>query len=111
MRKNFELMFECDGGVTMSLLFGDTLVYVNFYDDMEQAAADLREFFSIEYSIHHWEENMMDDEDFDPADLAFNAAAERNGVAFYATDIDEIRKSVQINTWKNLQDFVDAWGV
>lgn len=111
MRKNFELMFECDGGVTMSLLFGDQLVFVNFYDDMEIAAADLREFFSLDYSINHWEGNMMDDEDFDPADFTFNAAAERSGLAYWATDIDEIRKSVHFHTWKNLQDFIAAWGL
>lgn len=111
MRKNFELMFECDGGVAMSLLFGERLVYVNYYDDMEIAAADLREFFSIEYSIQHWEDNMLDDEDFDPADYAFNAAVERSGLAYWATDIDEIRKSVQFATWKNLQVFLNAWGI
>lgn len=109
MKKNFELMFECDGGVAMSLLFGDRLVFVSFYDDIELAANDLREFFSLEYSIDHWEGNMLDDEDFDPDDFAFNAAAERNGLAYWATDIDEIRKSVQYYTWENLQKFVSAW--
>lgn len=110
MRKNFELMFDCDGGVTMSLFHGQTLVFVNFYDEMEQAVVDLREFFELEYSIALWEGNMMDEEDFDPYFLQFNAHQERNGLAFWATSIDEIKKSVQFHSWQNLQEFIKVWG-
>ncbi|MGE5458915.1 MAG: hypothetical protein ACM3NJ_00535 [Methanobacterium sp.] len=110
MFKNFELMFECDGGVTISLLHGATLVYVNYYEDMERAAIDLRAFFGLEYAIDLWDDNMMNDDDFDPYFLQFNVDQERNGLAFWAMSIDDIKKSVQFLTWQNLQDFINHWG-
>lgn len=109
MKRNFELMFASDGGLTMSLLFGEDLVYVNFYDDMELAAIDLKEFFELEYSIQLWNGNMLNDEDFDPVCLEFNATAERSGSAFWAMSIEDIKKSLQIYSWTNLQDFIKAW--
>lgn len=106
---NFQLMFDCDGGLTMCLFHGENLVYVNYYDDMEQAAAELREFFTLDYSIQLWDGNMLDDEDFDPYYLEFNAEAERNGSTFWAMSIEDIKKSTYVLTWNNLQDFIKAW--
>ncbi len=102
-------MFDSDGGLTMSLLHGENRIYVHFYDDMEQAAGDLREFLNPEYSVELWDGNMLDDDEFDPDDLNFDGVAERSGAAFWATEIPQIKKSVQIYSWKNVQDFMEVW--
>lgn len=109
MEKNFELMFDSDGSLTMSLLHGENRVFVQFYDDMEQAAGDLKDFLTLEYSVELWDGNMLKEDDFDPGYLEFNAMVERNGGAFWTTTIEEIKESAQIFSWKNLQDFIKAW--
>ncbi len=109
MKKNFELMFDCDGGLTMSLLHGENLVFVQAYDDMEQAARDLQEFLTLEYAVELWDGNMLDDDEFDPDYLKFDAVVERNGGAFWAMEIQHIKESVQIYTWQNVRDFLMAW--
>ena len=111
MKKNFELMFDNDGGLTMSLLHGENLIYVHFYDDMEQAVDDLNNFLTPEYSLELWDGNMLEDDEFDPDYLKFDAVAERSGSAFWAMEIQHIKKSVQIYSWKNVQDFIKAWEV
>jgi len=109
MYKTFELMFENGGALTMSLFYGQERAYVHSYDDMEQAAADLNDFLSLEYSVRLWEGNMLEDEAFDPESVELDIWAERSGLAYWATEIDEIKKSVQFNSWPNIRLFIEAW--
>lgn len=109
MFKSFVLKFECTGSLTMGLLHGEDYVYAHAYDDMEQAATDLNDFFSLEYSVEHWEGNLMDEDDFNPDDMEVCIEAERNGDAFWAMEIQQIIDSVQKHSWKNVQDFLQAW--
>lgn len=109
MEKNFELMFYSSGGLIMSLLYGESRVYIHAYDDMEQAAGDLNDFFSLEYSVALWDGNLLEDDEFDPDYVEFNPAAERSGELFWVMEIEHLRKSVQIHSWKNVQDFLRAW--
>ncbi len=109
MNKNFEIVFDSAGGLIMGLLHGENRVYVHAYDDMEQAARDLNDFFTLDYSVALWDGNLLDDEEFDPDCLEFNAAGERSGELFWAMEIQHIRESIQIHSWQNVQEFMKVW--
>lgn len=109
MNKNFELMFTSTGSLFLSLFYGSERAYVHAYDDMQQAAGDLNEFFSLEFSVALWEGNLLNDDEFDPFDIELNPELERNGEFFWAMDIEQVRKSIQIHSWTNVQDFMAAW--